>query len=245
MSLMISKSYLWYAEGFKVKKIERILGVKKSMILYHFERFGRGCDMGQGGWISGASQWLCDIGWLKISAELNIQPGPFYSSKKSILRGWKNYDFLVQPPVGVTGDKCSTSATSTQPVTCDSQTVQNGTVYQNLDYHRNHGITYNLMAFLYFSRGQPCILADTDLNLIKSLLSQEPTMYLDELQDELLTHCGAVVSIPTLLQSLCCLHFSCKSVCICALECNDLDHSMYMNWFAEIISVLNEYYKLD
>ena len=130
-----------------------ILGVKKSMILHHFGWFGQGCDMGQGGWISGASQWLCDIGWLKISAEFNIQPGPFYSSKKSILRGWKNYDFLVWPPVGVTGDKCSTSATSTQPVTCDGQTIWNGTVYQTLDYHRNHGITYNPMAFSYFSHG--------------------------------------------------------------------------------------------
>ena len=45
--------------------------------------------MGQGGRISGGGQWLCDIGWLKISAEFNIRPGPFYSSKKSILRGWK------------------------------------------------------------------------------------------------------------------------------------------------------------
>ena len=55
---------------------------------------------------------LCDIGWLKISPKFNIQPGPFYSSKKSILRGWKNFDFLVQPPVGVTGDKFSTSVLS-------------------------------------------------------------------------------------------------------------------------------------
>ena len=102
-------------------------------------------------------------------------------------------------------------------------------IYQTLDYHRNHGITYNLMAFLYFSCGQPHILADTDLNLIKSLLSQEPMMYLNELQDELLTCHGAVVSIPTLLRWLHHLNFSCKSVCIHALEHNDLDCSMYMN----------------
>ena len=40
-------------------------------ILYHFEWFSQGCDMGQGGWISGAGQWLCDIVQLKISAEFN------------------------------------------------------------------------------------------------------------------------------------------------------------------------------
>ena len=84
--------------------------------------------MGQGGQILGAGQWLCDIGWLKISAEFNIQPGPFYSSKKSILRGWNFFFFLVQPPAGMTRDKCSTLATSTQPVACDGQTIQNGTI---------------------------------------------------------------------------------------------------------------------
>ena len=63
--------------------------MRSSEILYYFERFGRGCDMGQGGRVSGAGQWLCDIGWLKMSAEFNIRPGTFYSSKKSILRGWK------------------------------------------------------------------------------------------------------------------------------------------------------------
>ena len=66
-----------------------------------------------------ASGCVTYIGWIKISAKFNIQPGPFYSSKKSILRGWKKIDFLVQPPAGVTWDKCSTSATSTQPVTAE------------------------------------------------------------------------------------------------------------------------------
>ena len=61
-------------------------------------------------------------------------------------------------------------------------------------------------------------------------------MYLDELQDELLTWRGAVVSIPTLLRSLHRLHFSRKSVSVCALERNDLDRSIYMNHFAEIVS---------
>ena len=48
----------------------------------------------QGGRISGAGQWLCDIGWLKISAEFNIRPGPFYSSKKEHFEGLeKNWFF--------------------------------------------------------------------------------------------------------------------------------------------------------
>ena len=114
--------------------------------------------------------------------------------------------------------------------------VRKSMIYQTLNYHRDYGVTYNPMAFSNFPRGRPRILSSTDLALIKSLLSQEPTMYLDEIQDELLTRRGAVVSIPTLLRTLRRLHFSHKSVSICALERNDLDRSMYMNQFAEMVS---------
>ena len=72
-------------------------------------------------------------------------------------------------------------------------------IYQTLNYHRNYGVVFNPTAFSNFSQGQLCILTSTNLNLIKALLDQEPSMYLDELQDELLTHCRTVVSIPTLL----------------------------------------------
>ena len=61
-------------------------------------------------------------------------------------------------------------------------------------------------------------------------------MYLDELQDELLRRRGVDVSVPTLLRSLRRLHFSRKSVSIRALECNDLDRSIYMNQFAELVT---------
>jgi transposase len=114
--------------------------------------------------------------------------------------------------------------------------IKKSMIYQTLNYHRNYGVAFNPMAFSSFSRGRPRILTSTDLNLIKALLGQEPTMYLDELQDELLTRRGAVVSIPTLLRSLRRLHFSRKSVSIHALERNDLDHSIYMNQFAEMVS---------
>jgi hypothetical protein len=116
--------------------------------------------------------------------------------------------------------------------------VKKSMIYQMLNYHRDYGVTHNSMAFSNFPHGWPCILTSTDLVLIKSLLSQEPTMYFDELQDELLTCCDAVASILTLLQSLCCLHFSRKSVSIRAFERNDLDCSMYMNRFTEMVSDL-------
>ena len=73
-------------------------------------------------------------------------------------------------------------------------------IYQTLNYHRNYSVVFNPTAFSNFSQQQQlCILTSMDLNLIKALLDQEPSMYLDELQDELLTCCRTVVSIPTLL----------------------------------------------
>jgi transposase len=114
--------------------------------------------------------------------------------------------------------------------------VKKSMIYQTLNYHRNFGVTYNPMAFSYFPRGRSRILSSVDLDLVKSLLGQDPTMYLDELQDELFTRRGVVVSIPTLLRSLRRLHFSRKFASICALERNDMDRAIYMNNFAEMVT---------
>ncbi|KAF8153329.1 hypothetical protein B0H34DRAFT_637897, partial [Crassisporium funariophilum] len=110
--------------------------------------------------------------------------------------------------------------------------VKKSMIYQTLNYHRDHGVTYNPAAFANLPHGRPRTLT---LNLLRSLLSQDPSIYLNELQDALLLHRGASVSIPTLLWSLCQLHFSCKCVSICALERNDLDRSIYMNKFADLV----------
>ncbi|KAF8870044.1 hypothetical protein CPB84DRAFT_1754683 [Gymnopilus junonius] len=109
-------------------------------------------------------------------------------------------------------------------------------VYQCLKYFRQYGIPYNPSAFSQHSRGRPRSLTRVDLRLLKSLLSQDSTMYLDEMQDELLMRRGVYISIPTLLCSLRRLHFSRKSVSIRALERNDLDRSIYMNHFAELVT---------
>ena len=114
--------------------------------------------------------------------------------------------------------------------------VKKSMIYQTLNYHRDYGVAYNPMAFSNSSCGWPRVLTSTDLDLIKSLLSEEPTMYLDELQDELHTRRGTDVSIPTLLHLLRRLHFSRKAISIHALERNDLERSIYMNQFADLVS---------
>jgi transposase len=111
--------------------------------------------------------------------------------------------------------------------------VKKSMIYKTLKYHRIHRFIYNPATFL--PNGQPRILRCEDLNLIRSLVSQNPSIYLDELQDELLVRRGVPISIPTLLWFLHRLHFSHKSVSVRALERNNLDRSMYMNRFADLV----------
>jgi len=113
--------------------------------------------------------------------------------------------------------------------------VKKSMIYQTLNYHRNHRVTYNPTAFSNLPNGRPRILKIDDLNLVRSLLSQYPSIYLDELQDELFVRRGVAISIPTLFRSLRRIHFSRKSVSVHALERNDLDRSMYMNRFADLV----------
>lgn len=114
--------------------------------------------------------------------------------------------------------------------------VKKSMIYQILTYYRNFGVTYNPASFTHFCPGRPRKLSNVDLTLMKALLGQDPTLYLDELQNELLIRRGTAVTIQTLLRSLRRLHFSRKSVSVSALERNDLDRSIYMNHFAEVIS---------
>ncbi|KAF8173100.1 hypothetical protein BJ912DRAFT_827475, partial [Pholiota molesta] len=79
-------------------------------------------------------------------------------------------------------------------------------------------------------------LSSADTRLIKALLAQEPCMYLDELQDQLLIRRHVEVSVPTLLRTLRRLHFSHKSVSIKALERNDAARSMFMNYIGDLIT---------
>jgi len=114
--------------------------------------------------------------------------------------------------------------------------VKKSLVYKTLAYSRCYGITYNPDAFLYSRRGRKRKLDSTDIHLIKALLSQDPCLYLDELQAELLVRRNVFVSVPTLLRTLRQLHFSRKCISAKALERNDLERSIYMNRIAELIT---------
>jgi len=114
--------------------------------------------------------------------------------------------------------------------------VKKSLVYRTLQFYQRYGVCYNPMVFAHRAPGRPRKLSPIDIRLIKSLLDQDPCMYLDELQDELLIRRNVAISVPTLLQSLRRLHFSQKTVSVKALERNDLDRSAYMNVIGETIT---------
>ena len=114
--------------------------------------------------------------------------------------------------------------------------VKKSLIYQTLNYFRDYGVTQNPNAYRHNTTGHHRKLDSVDIWVIKALLDREPCLYLDELQDLLLTRWGINISVTTLLWLLRCIHFSHKDVSIQALEWNDMDRAIYMNRFAELVT---------
>src|ERR1700690_2752959 len=99
---------------------------------------------------------------------------------------------------------------------CNILGIRKSLVYQTLKYHRDFSTSYNTR-----SRGHPGrrrVLDNSDICYIKALLAQEHCIYLDEIQDRLLTERGVWASIPTLVRTLQHLSHTHKCVSIRALE---------------------------
>jgi len=114
--------------------------------------------------------------------------------------------------------------------------VKKSMIYKALNYFRDYGVTYNPDAYSHHTRGRHRKLDSIDVRIIKAFLDQEPCLYMDELQELLLTRRGINISVSTLLRTLRRIHFSNKDVSIRALERNDMDRAIYMNKFSELIS---------
>ena len=115
--------------------------------------------------------------------------------------------------------------------------VKKSMIYQTLNYFRDYGVAHNPNAYSHnHTRGRRRKLDSVDIRVIKALLAQEPCLYLDELQELLLTRRGISISVSTLLRSLRRIHFSHKDVSIWAWERNDMDRAIYMNRFAELVT---------
>jgi transposase len=83
---------------------------------------------------------------------------------------------------------------------CQLLNIKKTLAYDTLKLHRKFDVPYNPHAR---QRGLcPRCLTTTDLAFIRALLDQQHTVYLDEIQEQLLSRRGVKVSISTLMRTL-------------------------------------------
>jgi len=111
--------------------------------------------------------------------------------------------------------------------------VKKSMVYQTLAYHRTYGVAYNPHRRASHRRR---ILLPPDVEFIRSLLSQQHTLYLDEIQTELQLRRNVHVSIPTIVRTLRRIHFSSKSISVKALERNETARAAFMNRIGQLVT---------
>lgn len=114
--------------------------------------------------------------------------------------------------------------------------VKKTLVYDVCNNYLKYGVCANPTRFHHHHPGRPQILDSVDIRFLKSLLAQDPCLYLDELQEQLLLRRGVSISVPTILRTLRRLHFSRKGVSVEALERNDLDRAAYMNFIGDLVT---------
>jgi len=114
---------------------------------------------------------------------------------------------------------------------CHTLGIKKTLVYKTLSLHRSFGTIENPSRR---HRGRNRFLSSADLQFILDLLQSKPTIYLDELQNELLRQLGCQISIPSLFRTLQRLNFSRKRVSAPALEQNETKRAIFMNRIAEI-----------
>lgn len=82
--------------------------------------------------------------------------------------------------------------------------------------------------------GRRRTLTIDDIAFITAILCHHPTIYLDELQHELHSRRGVLVSLQTLLRTFSQLHFKRKRISAYALERNEEKRAIFMNSIANI-----------
>jgi transposase len=93
------------------------------------------------------------------------------------------------------------------------------TVREVIRLHNEFGVVSNPIARL---RGRTRALSTEDINYIASILDANPTLYLDEIQDQLSEYRGIDVSIATLCRTLHRIALSKKKISMKAMERNEL-----------------------
>lgn len=114
---------------------------------------------------------------------------------------------------------------------CRILAVKKSLVYKTLEYHRVHGVTFNILAN---SAGRHRALSAQDLKFLRAMIHKRPTIYLDELQHELVEQRHVNVSLPTLSRTLRCMHYTHKAISKRALERDILRRAAFINKIGQL-----------
>ena len=112
---------------------------------------------------------------------------------------------------------------------CSILGVEKSMVYQTLAYIRKYGTLHNSFAK---HSGRHRTLTGDHVEYIRTLLSEKPTLYLDEIQEQLASTYHISVSLTCLIRTLRRMHYSSKAVIKAAAERDDLLRAAYMNYIA-------------
>src|ERR1700691_4900354 len=111
--------------------------------------------------------------------------------------------------------------------------IKKSLVYKTLQFYHAHGTIYNPYAH---KQGRKHQLTSIDVSFIQSILSQDHTVYLDEVQEQLLAQQNVCVSVPALTHTLQCIHFTNKNASGRAYEQNKQLRAVFMNNIADIVT---------
>jgi transposase len=112
---------------------------------------------------------------------------------------------------------------------CSLLGVKKSLVYKTLRFYKNFGTIHNPHTYSH-AIGRPRILGSADILFIRNVIQQDNTIYLDEIQTELLEKRRVYATLSTISHALQRLHFTRKVMSFSAAEQNDELQALYMNY---------------
>ena len=118
---------------------------------------------------------------------------------------------------------------------CHLLGIKKSLVYNVLNRYRQFGSVLNPHRYSC-KVGRPRFLSSADLSFLSAIVNHRPSVYLDELRDELQLKRNVRSTLPTLSRALKQLGVTRKAISAHACERNELSRALYMNRIAEEVT---------
>lgn len=117
---------------------------------------------------------------------------------------------------------------------CKLLNIKKTLVYKTLKWYKLCSLPYSPYAGK--RTGRPSILSNDDVDFVDKILEADGTLYLDNIQSQLLAERQVAVSIPTIHCTLVNLYITRKRVSRQACEWNEILRAAFMNRMAEVVT---------